>query len=1058
MYWIVNWSVNFRRVVIPVAAGLLIFGIVQLGNAKQDLLPEFGPTTVEVQTEALGLSASEVEQLITVPLEQDLLNGVAFLDSIESVSLPGLSSVVMTFEPGTDVLDARQVVAERLTQAAGLPQVADPPQMLQPLSSTSRVAVVSLSSDELTPIDMSVLAHWVMVPRLLGVEGVANVSIWGFKDQQLQVLVDPARLAASNVTLAEVIRTSGNALEVSPLTFLEASLPGTGGFVDTTNQRLHVFHEQVISTPEELAQVTVEDSEGGAVFVAGNPVALGDVADIITDHQPLIGDAVCTGGPCLLLVIEKFPEVSTPEVAAGIDEALDALQLGLPGMEIDASIYRPAELIDESIVNLRTALLVGLVLLVVLVAVFFLNWRIVLVGSVSIVSSLVVAALVLYLFGTTFNAMIIAGLVAALVMIVDDAIIGARGAAGAAGPEDADGGHATSAIVDAVLRLRSTAAYSAVIVAAVMLPVIALEGVAGAFLEPIAVAYLVAIISAFLVSLTVAPALSVLLLSGDHSGDRSSPAEAAVQSWYRGFAAKFISKTGAAAAVAGGLVVAGLVAIVLLSPSFAPGLQDRDIVVGLEAAAGTSLDQMDTIAADMLDEIAAKPGVETAGAHVGRAIMSDKVVNVNSAEIWVSLAEGSDYQATTDSIEAIVDNYDQVAGRVSTYADIRVRDVLDNGGEDVVVRVYGEDPDTRLAMAEQVRDVVTTINGAGEPTIDLSIEEPVVEIEVDLDMARAFAVKPGDVRRQAATLVSGIVVGNLFEDQKVFDVVVWGVPEIRDTVENIRALPIATPSGDHVPLGELADVRVIDRPAAITHESVATYIDVLIPTAGGSLDDIAAEADVLVAGINFPLEHHAEVLTDYEAARAARSRLLAISVAALILVYLLLQAAFVSWRLATLAFVVLPAGVAGSFVAAALAGGEFTLGAAAGTLAVFGFAVHGVLLVIRGCQHRERLGESFGEDLILGETERLAAPLAASAVGIAVLFTPLALYGSRVGLEAAGSMAIAVLGGLVTSVVLVLVVVPTLYLRWGYVADKDRSADDLFAHDEPVTTVPGGDA
>ena len=265
MRWIVGSSIKFRRLVIAIAVGLLVYGVLQLDNAQPDILPEFQQPTVEVQTEALGLSAEEVEELITVPLEQDLLVGIAFLDEIESVSLPGLSSVVMRFEPGTDVLDARQVVGERLTQAvaaAGLPQVARPPQMIQPLSSTSRVSMVKLSSDELTPIEMSILSRWVITPRLLGVEGVANVSTWGFRDRQLQVLVDPQRLDGSDVTLNQVIQTAGNALEVSPLSFLEASSPGTGGFIDTLNERLHIFHEQAISTPEELAQVPIVDPQG----------------------------------------------------------------------------------------------------------------------------------------------------------------------------------------------------------------------------------------------------------------------------------------------------------------------------------------------------------------------------------------------------------------------------------------------------------------------------------------------------------------------------------------------------------------------------------------------------------------------------------------------------------------------------------------------------------------------------------------------------------------------------------------------------------------------------
>ena len=299
MRWIVQTSLRYRFLVIFLAVVLMVFGIARLRNSAVDVFPEFAPPKVEIQTLSSGLSAEAVEELVTVPLEQDLLVGVPFLDEIESVSLPGLSSVVMTFEPGTDVLDARQVVQERLTQAvgiAGLPAVAKTPQMIQPLSSSSRVAMIKLTSEDLTPIEMSVLARWVIGPRLMGVPGVANVAIWGNRERQLQVLVDPDRLQRNGVTLNEVVRTAGNSLEVSPLSYLEASKPGTGGFIDTPNQRLNIFHEQAISTPEELAQVPLEDASGGPVPGYGGPLTLGDVTDVVEDHQPLIGDTACAGG------------------------------------------------------------------------------------------------------------------------------------------------------------------------------------------------------------------------------------------------------------------------------------------------------------------------------------------------------------------------------------------------------------------------------------------------------------------------------------------------------------------------------------------------------------------------------------------------------------------------------------------------------------------------------------------------------------------------------------------------------------------------------------------
>ncbi|HEX8135072.1 MAG TPA: efflux RND transporter permease subunit, partial [Actinomycetes bacterium] len=256
--WIVGSSLRSRGLVVVLAAGLLLFGVTQLRKVPVDVLPEFAPPTVEVQTEALGLSAAEVEELITVPLEQDLLNGVAWLDTIRSESIPGLSRVELIFEPGTDLLRARQVVTERLTQSAGLPQVAKPPAMMQPLSSTSRVMMVGLSSRKLSPIQVSVLARWTIRPRLLGVPGVANVSIWGQRERQLQVQADPGRLREKGVTLNQLVETTGNALWVSPLTFLEASTPGTGGFIDTPNQRLGIRHVLPIVDADDLAQVTVD--------------------------------------------------------------------------------------------------------------------------------------------------------------------------------------------------------------------------------------------------------------------------------------------------------------------------------------------------------------------------------------------------------------------------------------------------------------------------------------------------------------------------------------------------------------------------------------------------------------------------------------------------------------------------------------------------------------------------------------------------------------------------------------------------------------------------------
>jgi CzcA family heavy metal efflux pump len=1061
MRWIIGSSIKFRRLVIAVAVGLLVYGVLQLDNARTDILPEFQRPTVEVQTEALGLSAEEVEELITVPLEQDLLVGIAFLEDIESVSLPGLSSVVMTFEPGTDVLDARQVVAERLTQAvaaAGLPQVAKPPQMIQPVSSTSRVAMVKLTSDELTPIEMSILSKWVITPRLLGVEGVANVSTWGFRDRQLQVLVDPQRLNDAGVTLNQVIQTAGNALEVSPLTFLEASSPGTGGFIDTLNQRLHIFHQQAISTPEELEQVPIVDPQGDAAPTGGAAAqTLGDVTTVVEDHQPLIGDALCTDGDCLLLVVEKFPEANTPVVAEGIDAALAELSPGLPGLAMDTSIYRPAEFISTSFDNLGRAALIAAILLILVLGAFAFHWRSALVSAVAIAMSLAAAWLVLYFTDTTVNTMILAGLVMALVTLIDDAVIDVDNVVRRVRQHrsQGDGTPAWQVVIEAALEMRSAILFATLIMGAVLLPAFFMEGEAGAFLPAVATAYLLAIVASIIIAVTVTPALGMMLLGNTTRERRESPVARWLSRRYDRLGSRIVPKPGLAFGVFGLFAVAGLVAVPFLDQSMRPVLEERDVVVRLDAPPGTSLQRMDEVTAQAVDELRALPGIEDVGAHVGRAIQSDQIVNVNSAEVWVSIDPGADYDETIGAIESVAGGLPDVSNDVQTYSEQRVTDVLGREDDEIVVRIYGQDQQVLESKAEEVRAAIVGIDGLENAQVQLPPEEPTIEVQPDIAKAEEVGLAPGDVRRAATTLLSGLVVGNLFEEQKVFDVAVWGTEEIRQSETDVAELLIDTPDGGQVPLGEVADVRVVPSAAAIRHESVEKYVDVGASVSGRDVGAVAGDVEQALEQIEFPLEHHARVLGGYEEDAAARSRVIAVAVAALIVIFLLLQAAFGSWRVAALTFVALPMALAGGVLAALISGGDVTVGTVAGLVAVLGLAVRCAVVLVRHYQRLQRDGEEFGPDLVIRGTRERLVPILTSAVGVAVAFIPFALSGGSAGFEIVGPMATVILGGLVTSTLLTLVVLPAVYLRFGFVAEMDTSAEDLFVKVPEIDTVGG---
>ena len=346
----IDAGIRFRLLLVLGAAVLLVVGGTQLSKAPADVLPEFGQPTVQIQTESLGLSAPEVEQLITVPMESNLINGVPGVESVQSHSIPSLSTIELRFDRGTDIYKARQLVQERLSQSPALPSVAQAPQMLQPVSSTPRVMMVGLSTRRLSDIELSVLARWTIRPRLLGLPGVANVAIWGLRDRQLQVEVDPKRLHDHRLTLAQIIKTTGNAQLVSPLTYLDASTPGSGGFIDGPAQRLSIQHILPFGTPSKLAQVPIDETNG---------VRLGDVATIVEGHPPLVGDAVVRGGRGLLLAVDKRPGASTLAVTRELQNALADMKPGLSGVTIDASAFRPAAYMHRSIHHLTPACSAG---------------------------------------------------------------------------------------------------------------------------------------------------------------------------------------------------------------------------------------------------------------------------------------------------------------------------------------------------------------------------------------------------------------------------------------------------------------------------------------------------------------------------------------------------------------------------------------------------------------------------------------------------------------------------------------------------------------------------
>jgi len=1022
---IVRTSLRYHFLVITLAAVLVIVGVNQLGNMPVDALPEFSPPFVEIQTEALGLSAEEVEQMITVPMEQDLLAGVAWLDVIRSESVPGLSSVVVYFEPGTDLYRARQMVAERLAQAAvGIPHVSKPPAMIQPTSSANRFMIVGLSSQELSLIEMSVLARWVIGPRLLGVPGVANVAIWGNRDQQLQVLVDPEHLREMGVTLEQVVETTGNSLWVTPLTFLEGSTPGTGGFIESPNQRLGVWHVLPIKSPEDLAQVPVERTA----------LTLGDVAEIVEDHQPLIGDAIKNDSPNLLLVIEKLPGTNIFDVTKGIDAALTALRPGFASIDFDASIYRPASFIEMAMANLTQTLVIAAVLVALLLGLFFYGWRAALISLVAIPVSLITALYVLHLRGQTLNAMVLAGLVIALGLIIDDAIVDVEHIArrlrqnrNQDSPKPA-----TSLIMEASVEIRGTLFFATLVIVLAVLPVFFLQGVPGALFQPLALSYVLAVLAALAVAMTVTPVLSLWLLSNADLESRESPLATRLQYSYERLLARTVRSPKFAYAVIVILVVVGLAAFPFIrQEKLVSSFQEPYITIQMDGVPGTSSIEMDRIVARASSELRAIPGVQNVAAHVGRAVTGDQVVGINSSELWVSIDAGADYDSTVAAIQETVNGYAGLDREVRTYLQQTLSQSQALPAGTYTLRVYGNDHRVLRSEVEKVRQAVAGVNGVVDARALLPLEEPTVEIEVNLAAAQRFGVKPGDVRRAAATLLSGLNVGSLFEEQKVFDVVVWSQPEKRQSLTDINNLLIDTPGGGHVRLGEVAEVRIAPAPTVIDREAISPYLDVAFGISGRNTSAVLGDVEAAMQNYPFPLEYHAEVQHDYLDQQQTQQGILLSGVIAAIGIFLLLQAASASWRMALATFVTLLAMLVGGLLAAFLSGKTISTVSLFGLYAVLGIGVRNGLSLIGHYHLLEQDGEPFGSDLVLRGSGERFTPMVMTALATALALLPFVIFGNNPGYEIARPIAIVILGGLITTTLLNLFVLPALYLRYG---------------------------
>jgi CzcA family heavy metal efflux pump len=1037
MRWIVSRSLRFRWLVLFAAAAMIAYGIAQIPDTKVDVFPEFSPAQVEIQTIALGNSSNEVEEFITVPIEERL-NGLPGLQDLRSKSVSQLSSIRLIFERGTDELRARQLVQERLAQVTSdLPTWAAPPWMMPPLSATSRIMKIGLEPKGLNLVEMSSVAYWKIRQRLLRVSGVAQVNIFGERLQQRHVQVDPAKLAEHGVSLERVMETTANATDAGVLAYAESFLPGTGGFVENGSQRLNVQNVQAIQEPEELGKVPVARRDGRVLRIS-------DVAKVKEDFQPLWGDGVINDGPGLMLIVQKFRGANTMEVTEGIDKAIEELRPGLPGMEIDATIFRPATFVEQSLDNLKTALIIGVGLVVLIIAAFLFAFRTAFISLIAIPLSLLAAVIALDLQGATINVMVLAGLVVAIGVVVDDAIIDVENIVRRLRQARREGSDVSTfrIVLDASVEVRSAITYATVINVVAIVPVFFLEGLSGAFFKPLVLAYGLAVLVSMLVALTVTPALCLILLSRGKLDKRESPLLRVLKRAYGAVLALLVRRSSPAVGIVAALGLVGALIYPTLGNQLLPNFKERDFLMHWLTEPATSQPEETRISVRACKDLREIPGVRNCGSHIGQALEGDEVYGPYFGENWISVDKDVDYDDTLAAVHRTVEGYPGLYRDVQTYLRERIKEVLSGTGESIVVRTYGPELKTLRAKSEEIAKAIEGIDGITDVSPSFSEDLPHIQVEVNLAKARKYDLKPGDVRRQSSTLLASEEVSDLFHGGKAYDVHVWSIPSARNSLTDVENLPIDTPDGGRVRLEQVADIKVAPTPNSIERENQSRRIDVGANVKEGyALASIVDQVEDRLEGVDFPQAYHAEVMGESTELNAAQDRLSLFGIGAAIVIFLLLQAAFGSLRLAAMTFILLPMALVGGVLAVKLGDGILSLGSLIGFLTVFGIAARNGILMISHFQHLERHeGMTFGPELVMrGAKERLA-PILMTACATGLALVPLAIAGSKPGHEIEHPMALVILGGLVTATLINLFVLPALYLRFGKSRKELRAA------------------
>ena len=999
-------------------------------HSPLDVFPEFVPSQVEIQTEAPGFAPQQVEELVTKRIE-NAVNGASGLATLRSESIPGLSVVSIGFTGGIDVHVARQGISERLSElGSSLPAGVGTPKLSPLVSSTMDLLKIGLLSDKVDAYTLRDVADWVLKPRMLAVPGVAHVIVFGGEVREIHILPDMAKLASYNITLAEVADAARTALPLRG-----------AGFVDTSAQRV------LIKSPTPEPDVAALGA--AVVSVRGStPILLRDVADVRVAPALRSGDALVMGKPGVMLSLASQYGANTLTVTLAVERALADLTPALKaqGIVVYPALHRPANFIERALGNLEESLTLAAVLILAVLYLFMRDVRAALIAFSAIPLSLLAAVAVLDHLGLTLNTMTLGGFAVALGVLVDDAIIGIenilrrlRENARLSPPRPR-----LEIIREASLEVRGPVIYATVVVIVVFLPELFATSVQGRFVGPLALAFILAVSASLLVAMTATPALCALLL---HAHDARAEARwlKTLKSWQRWSVQRVGGHLELTALALIALVVLAAGALPFLGGTFMPDFREGHFVLQVSSAVtGTSLDEMLSVGKRVSADVLALPYVSTIEQQVGRAELGEDTFGPHRSEFHVELKRDAsvDQASAQQALRGILEHYPGIQSEVVTFLGDRISESLSGESAQVAIKIFGDDLGQLDAVAAKVVAALSGVKGIVDLQFKRQSGTPAIAIQLLPQALAATGLKVQDVLDTIETAYAGANVGQTFRGTRTVDVEVLLPDALRHQPAEIARLMIASPLGP-VPLSQVARVEVTNDRYSIEHDGGQRRVSVTFNVSGASLQSVVAEAQrAIAASVALPAGVYLEYTGAAAAERQTRNQLTLYSLLALALILMILFVAF-RWRVNSyLVLANLPFSLIGSVLAIAVTGVGISLGTVVGLVTVFGVSARNAILQLAHYEHLVEVeGAAWGPELVLrGANERLI-PIVMTAAVTALGLAPLALGLSRPGQEIEGPMAVTVLGGLLSSTLLNLVVLPAMAQRYLRVPEKGGTRD-----------------